>query len=67
MDLHQKFCVYKIKVPKQRRIIAEVVEGRSLLLYCDNYNDIENSYKEKLIVSTIHINLIYFIIIIIIL
>lgn len=51
LDSQRTYCIYRIKVPKGRRIIAELVEGRSVVQSCDNYRLIENMYKEKLVVK----------------
>jgi len=44
-------CMYRIKVPRGRRITVEVVEGQSILKTCDSLKQAESLLKEKLIVS----------------
>lgn len=43
--------MYRIKVPNGRRVILEVVNGRSIVQSCDSYRLLENIFKEKLVVK----------------
>lgn len=44
-------CMYRIKVPRGRRVTAEVIKGTSILTTCDSLKLQTNLLKEKLTVS----------------
>jgi len=44
-------CIYRIKVPRGRRITVEVVEGGSIVKTCNRIAQQENVLEEKLVVS----------------
>lgn len=46
-----KFCRFIIRVPLERRITAEIIEGNEIVQTCDDYKVQENSMNEKLVVS----------------
>jgi len=44
-------CIYRIKVPRGRRITVEVVKGGSIVKTCNMLRQEENVLEEKLVVS----------------
>lgn len=60
MNVGRMYCTYIIRVPKGRRITAELVEGKSIAHKCDDLQKKENQFNEDIMVSEFHFLIFYY-------